>query len=183
MPTMDTPTAYQLQARLILSARYHDRREAFFDRWDKLAKGIAVIGGAASVTTLLAQSEPWRVAVALTITITSTASLVFALSQRARVHHDLKKRYQAIEAQFVSLSAPTDEQVAAWFAEIAQIEGDEPPVLPALARICQNETMNQMGRMAYIQPVGFWRTLLAHWISWPLPPAKALDEPPTALKA
>ena len=81
---------YHLLFQLAFSARYHQRREAFYEFLDKTAKAIAVIFGAATVSTFLDKAHPdlksW---VSASISISSTLSLVFGLSQKARLHLDL----------------------------------------------------------------------------------------------
>lgn len=174
MSPMDADLGKQLDDLrycLALSTRYHERRERWFDGWDRLAKAIAVVGGASTVTTLVADGgvKTW---IAVTITLSSAVTLVFDFSGKARRHYDLRKRYLALEAEVIEAPA---EQLRRFEARHATIEIDEPPRLSTLVQVCQNELAQV--RQEQIHPVPWLKALLANFLDLP---ATARRETPPA---
>lgn len=147
--------------RIEYSIRYHQRRESFFDWWDKFAKAIAVLGGAATVVSVV-HVDAIRLAIAAAITVTSTLSLVFGFSQKARQHFDLRKRYGQLEAEVLESDIVDSVLLSKWNGKIALIEADEPPPLAALVQISQNDVTRSRGQHDHIHPVGFWRSAFAN---------------------
>jgi uncharacterized membrane protein len=151
-----------LRFRIAFSFRYHQRREAFFDSWDKFAKAVAVVGGAASVSTLLGESADVKLWIAAIITVTSTASLVVGFSQKARLHFDLRKRYAQVESELVGVKPSSLDALPSFESKILLIEGDEPPTLSCLVQICQNEIVIARGQRN-IYPLPRWKHVLANY--------------------
>lgn len=85
---------HQVLYRVELSALYHQKRERFFEVCDKLAKAVAVIGGSAALAKI--GSGYWIVYIAAAITVTSTCSLVFGFSDRARRHAELSRNFASL---------------------------------------------------------------------------------------
>lgn len=154
--------------RVELSALYHQKRERFFEACDKLAKAMAVIGGSAALARVGGDAFlPW---IAAGITVTSTCSLVFGLSDRARRHADLSRSFRQLEADIVAKGERdfSEADVAAWAGRERLLETSEPPALGNLVRICQNELAVAHDQAPQVRPVGFLRHLLAHLVDLPL---------------
>ena len=155
---------YDLLFRLAFSARYHQRRESFYEFWDKFAKAIAVIGGAAAISTLLDRWHPdIKTWIAAVITFTSTLSLVFGLSQKARLHLELRRRYGLLESRLISLADGDMESLKKIESEISLIESDEPPILATLVQLCQNEVARAWDRPDHIHNVQLLKRLFANF--------------------
>src|SRR5687767_8541226 len=105
-----------------LSVRYHNRRRAFFDTFNLAANALSVILSSAAIAALRADSERFAVWSAIAITVISGFNLVLRTAERARQHHDLAKRFIALE-QYV-LPA-TDDKFSALYGEKLAIEADE----------------------------------------------------------
>lgn len=154
--------------RVELSALYHQKRERFFEACDKLAKAVAVIGGSAALAKIGGADAMQYIAAA--ITITSTFSLVFGLSDRARRHADLARNFRVLESEIIAKGERdfTEEDISAWAAKERMLETTEPPALGNLVRICQNELAIAKNQADSVRSVGFFRYLLAHLIDLPL---------------
>lgn len=154
--------------RVELSALYHQKRERFFEACDKLAKAVAVIGGSAALAKIGGPDA--LVWVAAAITVTSTFSLVFGLSDRSRRHGDLARNFRQLESEIIARGERefSEADVAVWAARERLLETSEPPALGNLVRICQNELAVAQGQIASVHAVGFWRYLLAHLVDLPL---------------
>ncbi len=151
---------YHVLYRCWLSRIYHQKRERFFDACDSLTKAVAVIGGATSITQIFSPKQ--LVITAALITVSSTISLVVGYAKKARAHADLAKAFVALEAQIVSKGVFDAPQADRFEADVLRLEMNEPRSLGALVRICQNEIATARGKVRDIQPVSWWRRLLAH---------------------
>lgn len=139
---MDTETIWhrrhEILYRLELSVLYHQKRERFFELWDKLSKAVAVIGGSAIMSKI---SPDMLFIVAGIITVTSTLSLVFGFSDRSKRHSELARNFRQLEADVVRKgeSGVSESDVNVWKEKTHQLESQEPPALGALVILCQNE--------------------------------------------
>ena len=105
-----------------LSALYHQKRERFFELCDKLGKAISIIGGSAAVWNVTNKDFiPW---IAIAITVSSTMSLVFGFSERARRHADLSRRYKTIITAIVAIGELNFNlvQINEWNEKISLVE-------------------------------------------------------------
>lgn len=159
---------HEVLYRVELSALYHQKRERFFEACDKLAKAVAVIGGSWSLARLGGDGAMLYVAAA--ITLTSTLSLVFGLSDRARRHASLAADFRRLEADILAKGERdfAEADIGTWCGRERTLEAAEPPALGNLVRICQNELAVAQNQPEKVKPVGFLRHLSAHWVDVPL---------------
>jgi hypothetical protein len=128
------------------SARYHARRQSFFDRWRLLTAGASVLLGSAAATNIVTKGGPeLTLAMALAVTVLSTIDLVVGTTVMARLHSDLRRRYLALETDIQCQPEPTKEDLDRWKTERLRIEADEPPVYVALDLLCENEMARAYG--------------------------------------
>lgn len=150
-----------------LSSLYHQKRERFFDLFDKLGKAIAVIGSSAVIAKITDPSSLYYLAAA--ITVTSTLSLVFSFSERARRHSELSAKFKDLLAT-IAVAGERDfkeSDLNAWKAKVLQLEMTEPPALGTLVVLCQNELALARGQTEMVHPVGWFKSRLAHFIDLP----------------
>lgn len=159
---------HAVRYRLELSALYHQKRERFFEAADKLAKAVAILGGSAAIAHTLTPEALTYVAAA--ITVTSTCSLVFGLSDKARRHAELARSFKQIESDMLRKGERDfgENDLAEWSARVAVLEAAEPPTLGNLVRICQNELARAGGQAEKMKRVGFVRGALAHFFDLPM---------------
>lgn len=146
--------------RVEVSIRYHRKRERFFDWLDKWAKAIAIIGGSAALADIGGREVvQWAAAI---IALTSTFSLVFAFSEKARLHADLAAQYGLLESSILRKGEREfrDDDLNEWSAKVRMIEMREPPILPTLARLCDEENRKARGHSAG-SPIPTYRRLIA----------------------
>ncbi len=80
----------------LMNARYHSVREGFLDKVHRTLIFGVIVTGAAPFAALLAELglAPWIIAVcALSATVLGALDLAFDLSNRARAHSMMKRRY------------------------------------------------------------------------------------------
>jgi hypothetical protein len=121
-----------------LGVRYHRYREGFFDRAEKLAKTLALFGGAAVFAN--AATPTITQGLGLLVACASAFSLVYRWQELARRHAELAREYTILEADIHRVGEDDyADHLDDWKARIARIEADEPPAKKRLVRICQNE--------------------------------------------
>ncbi|MGE0487357.1 MAG: hypothetical protein AB7Q81_24600 [Gammaproteobacteria bacterium] len=164
MPSLDD-RLYELDFAIQRSIRYHSRRRAFFDRCSSLGDALAVVFSSATVASLLNQTAtdlaPWFAAV---VTVVAALNLVVGSARMARTHHDLARRFIALEAEIAVVVEPDEANYRRWVAARLAIEAEEPPVLRVLDTICHNDVLRAMGfDPSYAIPVGPVQRRLAHF--------------------
>ncbi|WP_337245214.1 hypothetical protein [Luteimonas sp. gir] len=146
------------------SARYHARRQNFFDRWHKVTAAAGVIFGSTAAVNLLSHGDKaLTLTAALVITVLSTVDLVVGTAAMARMHSDLKRRYLLLEGDISCADTPGKEDITRWRQERLRIEADEPPVYVALDLLCENEMARAKGRPQRAA-LGFWDIVTSHWL-------------------
>jgi hypothetical protein len=155
---------HALLERIALSVLYHQKRERFFDVWDKTTKGVAIIGGSAALAKV-AGDLGLAIAAAL-ITVTSTAALVFGFADRSKRHSELARNFRTLEAEIVERGERdcSEKDLSRWEAKQRLIETSEPPALSVLVVLCQNELAIAAGHPdKVINMPGYKRLLAQYW--------------------
>lgn len=117
-----------------MNARYHSAREAFLDtvhRWFMLG---VIVFGAAAVIKLFPQQHWVEAVLSALAALLAALDLTFDLSNRARAHSLMKRRY-------FELLADLDEEkktIAEALACLNKFSADEEPVYNALLMLCWN---------------------------------------------
>lgn len=156
-----------------LSIRYHNRRRSWFDMLNLGANALSVILSAGAIAALRVNADYLAVWCAIAITVVSGFNLVLRTSERARQHHDLVRRFIALEQKVLPAR---DDQFTSLYAEKLSIEADEPPPLNVLGLICHNDQVRAEG-------IGEERKIkLRLWQRWlcqvvDLPPEPVLPPP------
>ena len=128
------------------SIRYHTRRRSFYDRFNSSVNAVSVIMGSATVYGVLkVQAQDVAIIAAAIVTVLSAINLVVGSSRQARLHHDLCRRFIALEKKISTSSVKDAEVLSELIAERLDIESEEPPVLHVLNSICHNELARAMG--------------------------------------
>lgn len=122
------------------SQRYHSRRSAFFDRWNKATAFAGLLGGTAVVASLGDKAPDWlALAGGVAVAVLSGIDLVVGTSEMARRHNDLRRRFCELESVMQRQPDADAAKLAEWKAERLSIESDEPPSYVALDILCENE--------------------------------------------
>jgi hypothetical protein len=156
-----------------VSARYHARRCAWYDRLHRVMMLVIATGSSAGVAAifggLLRQAEYLSVAVALA----GVLELAYSLPERARLEDALYRRFNALAADIAAASQVGLGQLRRWEAQRLLIRSDADDRLEALRRICHNLEAEARGYPAetryLMRP---WQRLMAQILS--LPPLRPL---------
>lgn len=169
---------HEVSYRLRLSIRYHQRRTRFFDLWDKWIKALVVLASTSAFATLTIEAAGTSIAkwTSAVIAAMSALSLVFAFSEKARIHANLTRRYSELEAELAAMRASRKGSLADIDRRIRLIEADEPPSLGALVVLCQNEIALQEGHENSITSLRWYQRVLAHFVDLPAPTRARLTQ-------
>lgn len=125
------------------SIRYHQRRRRFYDSWHRWFMLVVILAGSATVTDFFAHSQVY---LGLLIAIVATSDIVFGLSDKARDHEFLMRRFCHLTAKIRRCSLPTLQDIESWKVERVEIETDEPAIYWALEAACYNEAARALDR-------------------------------------
>lgn len=148
--------------RVELSVLYHQKREKFFDVFDKFAKIMSVLGGAVVIARVLSPDQ--LTGVAALSTVSSAVSLVFGLSDKAKRHSELAKNFRRLEADIHSkgVTTFTDLDIASWNAKIRELEAGEPAPLATLTMLCQNKLAIAQNQPEKVIKINLFKKIFSH---------------------
>lgn len=128
------------------SIRYHTRRCRFYDRVNTWCKFLSVLGGTATISSVLAKlGQGWIIVFAAIVTIFSALDLVISSAQKARLHNDFSRKFVELEKDISIKGSITEEDIRNFIAKRLDIEALEPPPLRILDMICHNELCRSLG--------------------------------------
>ncbi|WP_093633846.1 hypothetical protein [Paraburkholderia aspalathi] len=145
------------------SIRYHQRRRAFFDRCDQFGNVFSLIFGSAAIYGVLDKDYHALALIASgLVTVLSAVNLVFGSSQRARLHHDLSRKFTELERHM--LGKPSEDVYQMTSEKRLDIESEEPPILRVLDCLCHNEQMRSEGYPREdLAKIEWWQRLFAQF--------------------
>ena len=167
-----TDTQYGLLFDVRRSARYHERRRAFFESLHRLTSFFTILLAGGVLFELAGTGSParWLQCIGLFAAALAATDLIVGFAARATQHAGLRARF--VDLEMAMARGGTDE--TAWqahrLARLA-IERDEPPIYRALDLLCRNEMLQAEGFSSEQQPghfvqVGRWQRLTSqvwHW--------------------
>ena len=143
------------------SARYHVARRAFFDQCHRWMMVAVLISGSAAVVALSGENKILSVSIMLLPAVFGAISVVFSLTDRARDHEMLARKFYQI-AVTIDPEHATAERVQRWRISILGVYEDEPAVYHALNAECYNAAAQALGKKER-QQVREWQHWLRHW--------------------
>lgn len=147
------------------SVRYHIRRRRFFEGFNTLTMGVAIVlssGAVASVLGGLPEVAAWTASI---VALFTGFDLVMGSVRKARLYDDFARNFIRLEAEMVLVASPSGEDVRVFTVKRLEFEADEPPVLRVLDTLCHNELARSMG-VDDEYKVGAVQSLLAHLVDF-----------------
>ena len=134
MSKADYRDRYHLAFGIRRSARYHSKRQAFFEAIDQATTFVLIILGSGAMVPIWEGDRFW---LGLAVASVSGLKLVFGFGRKASIHSQLVKDFMRLEKE---LSQDESEET---FRRVKGMKNDldasEPPVLRVLDVICHNE--------------------------------------------
>jgi hypothetical protein len=160
------------------SARYHQRRVQFFDRWNAATNAAILLSGSGAVMTLLTDAVSQRAAIVVfggLVSAFSLVDLVIGTARMARVHEMLYRQFLDLECRWTAIHDPADVDFSGLESEKLRIEQGEPPPLVTLVELCWNETARSLGSSYRIVGIKRWQKVLANFWSFEDPSHRRED--------
>lgn len=148
------------------SIRYHQKRMAFYARFNTIINILVLVFGSTTFAVLLAKLQNTvSMYCSLIVTIVATADLVIGTTKKSIIHEALKRRFLFLEQELVNSEfSKTEQKYVKFFKERLLIESEEPPPLRVLDIICHNELMKAMGYSnSELAKVLWYQRLFAHF--------------------
>jgi hypothetical protein len=149
-----------------VALRYHGRRKEFLNALSRLDPALSVIFGAAAFGTLMKGLPNIAAACAVVVAATSAINLAFGLSDRARLHEDLFRRWGDVRGDLAELVADDDIGLRLLEVKRAKIDAESPWQLAALSALCENEE-KEVRRTGPLVRIGRVQRILANWLTLP----------------
>jgi hypothetical protein len=185
---MDDKKFHDLKFGLEVSARYHEWRRMFLERWIILVRIVSAVGAALSLIGLSLPAElsipyltikpPVLIAIAsATIGIVNIIDFACGADAMARSHTELFRRFKELQETVLRNQGKWTERIAGWEADAQAIRRDEPPTMWALYMLCWNQTVAKYDpvNQAGARKVSILRSLtknLIHYLPHDFPAAR-----------
>jgi hypothetical protein len=146
-----------LRCDLLMNARYHSSREAFLDTLHRVLMFLIIVLGAAAVSDLLSAHIQWiRGSFAACAVVFASADLTADLSNRARCHALMKRRYFELLADLIAGKSPLEVE-----SLMHRFSADEEPAFHALLGACWNAAQEMVyGKFADAYKIPLWHRAL-----------------------
>lgn len=187
-PSMTTPheasTIDGLRCDLLMNARYHASREAFLDTVHRWLMFLVIVFGAAAIIDLLPKDAPLEHAVkaifAALTAILAAIDLAFDLSNRARAHALMKRRYFELLADLIE----GQKSVSVVEGCMHRFSADEEPAYHALLGAAWNAAQEMVyGQHADRYDIPWWHSWLKNWFRFGRKYAVIVGPRPEAIPA
>lgn len=150
-----------------LSALYHRKRERFFSLLEKMSTSCALVAGSAAFSEILSSPESKSMAGAA-VAAATLPSVVFAWSDKARLHSVLASRFTQVEAELEGAGVLNAIALDSYKSRLLSLEAEEPPSLSALTRKCQNELAFAIGDQSSVTNLKFHERMFCHLLDFPV---------------
>jgi hypothetical protein len=151
-----------LRCDLLMNARYHSSREAFLDTLHRVLMFLIIVLGAAAVSDLLSTHIQWiRGSFAACAVVFASVDLTADLSNRARCHALMKRRYFELLADLVAgQKSPLEVE-----SLMHRFSAEEEPAFHALLGACWNAAQEMVyGKFADAYKIPLWHRALKNCI-------------------
>lgn len=161
-----SPTIKSMLFDIRRSARYHLRRENYFDTVSTVSAVLILASGSSMITSVLASGDRWYLDVitGISAAVAGILSAVVMPARKARIHNSLARRFIELEMEAID----PDADLLDITKKRLSIEAEEPPVKRVLDLICHNEMVKAGGADAgnYVPIPRFNRFLMTLGISY-----------------
>jgi hypothetical protein len=156
------------------SVRYHERRQAFYERADSLVNALNLIIGSGAVLAIIQSAPNWVVVVSsATVAILSLINITMRSSAMASLHAQLKQRYIGLLIRLEKLDGPkvSEESFRKELRKLREarllIEVEEPTIFRVVHVMAHNELLMAQGYDdADMWHVPWYKALSANWVRW-----------------
>lgn len=167
----DDDPMYPLAWGVETSIRYHERRQAYYERTDAFVNAANLIAGSGAVLAI-ARNAPSQTVIWLSAIVAalSLLNLTMRSSHMAAQHARLKQRFVELIKSLKRLdpeAANFKESLSKLEQRRLSIEMDEPTIYRGVAILADNELAFAHGHGdEYLWHIPWYKQLTAHFIRW-----------------
>lgn len=154
------------------SARYHDRRRAFFQRMHQITGVLTILlaGGVLFELAGTGETSLWLKLIGVVAAVFSSVDIIVGYAAQENLHSRLRQRFCDLEMAVVTGNGT----IQSYTADRLHIEQDEPPVYRALDLLCMNEELIAQGYsrsdkedIGHFSDLKWYQSLTANLYRWP----------------
>lgn len=149
-----------------VAMRYHGRRQGFMDFLARLDPALTILLGGTAFATVMVDLKPVAAVASLAAAGASAINLAFGLSDRARLHEGLFRRWGQLRAELALIEQDDEAALRSLEVKRAAIDAESPWQLEALSVMCENEE-KKVRRSGPIYKVGWLQRTFANLFTLP----------------
>lgn len=148
-----------------VTVAYHGKRERFYAVLERMFQAIAALTATSAFAKVVGEVSSSAQWFALAAAIASILPLVFGFAESARTHSRLKSSFSNVLAAMYKAGIEFSEDQLAFFrSQVAELEAVEPAPLGAVVIQCENEIATAEGKAVY--PLRWWEKLGMHFYNF-----------------
>ena len=153
------PDMQLLRFNALRNALYHEARQLWLERINRLLNLLVIMLGAGAVMSV---AESWLPVAWLgaAVSLAGALQLVFDFSGRACLHRHLRQRYYELLAEMDADPAPDDARRAHWWRQLGILAAQEPPTLKGLDALAYNDALDALEMAEQERLLVPWRVRL-----------------------
>lgn len=156
------------------SVRYHERRQAFYERADSLVNALNLIIGSGAVLAIVKSAPDWIIVLSSAlVAVLSLINITMRSSAMASLHAQLKQRFIGLLIRLEQLEdfSGSDELFKKQLRKVREarllIEVEEPTIYRVVHVMANNEIMMAHGYdESEMWQIPRFKALTANWIRW-----------------
>ncbi|MDP8176370.1 hypothetical protein QJU83_02280 [Pasteurella skyensis] len=147
------------------SMRYHSKRRAFFNFWERFTNFISIVLSSGAIYAFSQNHPKFAITSSLVLTIFSALTLVIGFSEKAREHLEFELSFANLKKRLL-LSDKSQKLIDEIRAEINMLDAKESEPLTVLEQICYNEQVIADGLSDdLLTPITWYQRLFAQYFS------------------
>lgn len=156
-----------IECAILTNTRYHEVREGFLDAVHRWLMFLIIVTGASAVTDIMPEKALVKEAFAALAVILAALDLAFDLSNRARAHNFMKRRYYELYADLLEAKRTAAETRAC----LQRFSAEEEPPFTVVLNSQWNATLDSVfgkgkGPLQRVE-INCFHRLLMHFFRFP----------------
>jgi hypothetical protein len=135
-----SPTLRQIRKQCLFNMQYHAAREAYLDGIHRWFMFLVIVLGASAIIDIAPNYPFLKIALPAASAVIGAMDLAFDLSNRARIHAVMRRRYSDI----LNSCLRNPDELAVADANLIELAGEEEPAFHALIAVCHNAAETQV---------------------------------------
>lgn len=154
------------------SARYHERRKAFFELVQNIFSFLTIVMAGVVLMDVIKQGDTprWVLWIGVGAALLSALDLVIGFSKKASIHSALREKFADLEIDIIS-GKQDGEIWNEYQKKRLLIEKDEPAIYYAIDGMCRNELLiadgfSRKNDKEHFASINFFQKFTAQFFRW-----------------